>query len=573
LTVTGTYDDDSSATLSEGVLFASGDDAIATVTSTGDVDAVAAGSTTITATVGELSATAQITVNEEMMVVDPVLVSLSVSPASSSLESGETVALMVTGTYDDDSSESLSDGVTYVSSDELAATVDATGLVTAVAAGSASVTATYEGVSGSAEVVVEDPAVPFGVLFDDDYGPGISFLPFGGSENDVSVDDDRANSGIASLKIVVPASGYTGGAFKLDTPQDLSGFNAITFYAKASETKSLNVVGLGNNSEDVTFIAEYAAVPLTSEWTQFVVPIPLASKLTSVDGVFHFAEGSDEGAYTIWLDDITYTTVPEITAPSPAIATESISVEQGAQFAINGTSVTFDVGGTMQTVSAAGAYFDFTSSDEAVATVDASGLGTAVGLGTTDVTASLGGQAAAGTLTVDVTQAMEPSQGAPAPTQADADVVSLYSNAYTDVTVDTWSAGWDQADVQDVQVSGDDTKKYTNLNFAGIEFAATPVDASAMTHFHLDIWTADSTVFKVKLVDFGADGAYGGGDDSEHELTFDAASTPALVNGQWWNLDIPFSDFAGLANRASLAQLILVGSTSTVFVDNVYFWR
>ena len=130
------------------------------------------------------------------------------------------------------------------------------------------------------------------------------------------------------------------------------------------------------------------------------------------------------------------------------------------------------------------------------------------------------------------------------------DFGALYSDAYTDVTVDTWSADWDQADLEDVEVQGDGVKKCTNLVFAGIEFASATIDASEMTHFHFDFWTPDATAdpaaFRVKLVDFGADGAFGGGDDSEHELTLTAASDPALATGMWVSYDVPFSELSGL---------------------------
>lgn len=169
-----------------------------------------------------------------------------------------------------------------------------------------------------------------------------------------------------------------------------------------------------------------------------------------------------------------------------------------------------------------------------------------------------------------------PNNAAPIPTAAPGNVISLFSNAYTNVPVDTWSAGWDQADVADVQIAGDDVKLYTNLAFAGIEFTSQTVDATAMTHFHIDIWTPDPTaspaVFKIKLVDFGADGAWSGGDDVEHELVFDAASTPALQTGTWVSFDIPLSNFTGLTTKAHLAQLIISGDPNTVYVDNVYFY-
>jgi hypothetical protein len=47
-------------------------------------------------------------------------------------------------------------------------------------------------------------------------------------------------------------------------------------------------------------------------------------------------------------------------------------------------------------------------------------------------------------------------------------------------------------------------KKYSALNFVGIEATSKPINALAMTHFHTDIWSSDLTEFKVKLVDFGA---------------------------------------------------------------------
>ena len=80
--------------------------------------------------------------------------------------------------------------------------------------------------------------------------------------------------------------------------------------------------------------------------------------------------------------------------------------------------------------------------------------------------------------------------------------------------VDTWSAAWDNANVADVLIAGNDTKVYTNLVFSGTEFTSTTVDASTMENFHIDIWTPDATTFHIKLVDFGANGSYGGGDDS-----------------------------------------------------------
>ncbi len=171
----------------------------------------------------------------------------------------------------------------------------------------------------------------------------------------------------------------------------------------------------------------------------------------------------------------------------------------------------------------------------------------------------------------------EPPAPPPAPTFPASNVISLFSNSYTNLQVDTWSAQWDQADVADVQIEGDDVKLYTNLVYAGIETTTQPVDASSMTIFFMDIWTPDPTtlpaIFKIKLVDFGADGVFGGGDDVEHELTFDANSTPPLATGEWINFNIPLSDFTGLVTRGHIAQLIISGDPNTVYVDNLLFHK
>jgi len=178
-----------------------------------------------------------------------------------------------------------------------------------------------------------------------------------------------------------------------------------------------------------------------------------------------------------------------------------------------------------------------------------------------------------GAATTEITQNVTVTNlfAAPTPTLPASNVISMFSDAYTNVPVDTWQTSWSQANLQDVSIQGNATKKYSNLNFVGIEATSSPINATAMTHFHTDVWSSDFTQFKVKLVDFGANGAYGGGDDVEHEITINA---PAQET--WVSLDIPLASFTGLTTRAHIAQLIYVGapsSNTTVYIDNVYFYN
>jgi hypothetical protein len=167
-----------------------------------------------------------------------------------------------------------------------------------------------------------------------------------------------------------------------------------------------------------------------------------------------------------------------------------------------------------------------------------------------------------------VTPVTEPMTAAPTPTIPAANVISMFSNPYTNVPVNTWQATWSQGALASVQIQGNDTKKYTNLNFVGVEATSSQINATNMLFFHVDAWTPNMTQLRIKLVDFGANAAYGGGDDVEHELTF----TPTL--SAWNSYHIPLSNFTGLVTKGHIAQLIFAGQpvgAGTLYVDNVYF--
>src|SRR5437773_741028 len=124
---------------------------VATVDANGLVSAVATGSATITATSEGKSGTAAITVSST-----PVA-SVAVSPASATLIVGATQQL--TATPLDANGNPLSGRtISWTTSALGVATVDANGLVTAVAPGSATITATSEGKSGTSAITVN--AVP-----------------------------------------------------------------------------------------------------------------------------------------------------------------------------------------------------------------------------------------------------------------------------------------------------------------------------------------------------------------------------------------------------------------------------
>ncbi|HEY8310573.1 MAG TPA: Ig-like domain-containing protein, partial [Gemmatimonadaceae bacterium] len=147
-TVTATTTDQKGITLSgRTVTWSSDNTAVATVDpSTGLVTAVAAGTANIIATSETKTGSAAVTVT------DPVT-SVTVSPTAPSVTVGQTQQMTATTT--DINGQPLSGrSVTWASDNSAVASVDpSTGVVTAVAAGTANITATSEGVTSSPAVV------------------------------------------------------------------------------------------------------------------------------------------------------------------------------------------------------------------------------------------------------------------------------------------------------------------------------------------------------------------------------------------------------------------------------------
>jgi hypothetical protein len=85
---------------------------------------------------------------------NPVLQSITVSPPTPSVAQGGTQQMTAIGNFDDGSTSTLTSGVSWNSSDNTVATVSTSGLVTGVAVGKATVTATSGSATGNTQVSV-----------------------------------------------------------------------------------------------------------------------------------------------------------------------------------------------------------------------------------------------------------------------------------------------------------------------------------------------------------------------------------------------------------------------------------
>lgn len=174
-----------------------------------------------------------------------------------------------------------------------------------------------------------------------------------------------------------------------------------------------------------------------------------------------------------------------------------------------------------------------------------------------------------------------PSVAAPTPpTRAAADVVSIYSDAYTDITVDNFDAGWcGGAAINEVMIAGNNTlMKNTGIICHGIDFSTNRQDLSAFTHLHFDFYTTDTDlvgdVFNVKLVDF----AGGSGEASALEVNINTGTTPAIVAGQWVSVDVDITSLGGVvANNVTRSDIAQIGITTVnltnVWYDNIYLYK
>lgn len=427
--------------------------------------------------------------------------------------------------------------------------------------------------------VSQAPSNP--VVFTDALDGDIYYQPFFETYYDaMTVDQTFARDGFfadgaRSLKFTVPPVGsalgpYTGGVLTSSGSRDLTDFNALTFWARADVPISLNEIGFGNDNTGTSrFTAGRANVALTTEWTYHVVPIPEPSRLIAERGLFTISEGSEQpGGYGIYFDDIQFAVVDDFEVFRPTLPAANRGYFVGSTVLIEGTNTIFLRDGAFVIVNHSPNYFDYASSDQTVMTVAEDGSVQVVGTGSAQVTATLDGIAAFGAVTV--TAYDPPATGATAPTLPASDVISMFSDAYANVPVDTWRTSWSRAQFEDSQVGGNNVKLYSALQFVGIEFVNSPVDASEMEFLHLDVFAPAGSEFGIEIVSFpGVDGVI------SPKLTLDADSVPAFVPGEWSSLDIPLEDFAVSEDFdwSRIGQFVLSGNAQLVLVDNVYWHK
>lgn len=167
-----------------------------------------------------------------------------------------------------------------------------------------------------------------------------------------------------------------------------------------------------------------------------------------------------------------------------------------------------------------------------------------------------------------VTEILAPLTAAPNPPSRDAgDVVSIFSDAYTNVTLNELPTSWSSTNFNATTVDGNNAWQLTNLDFLGIvSNYDTGINVSSMEMLHIDYWVPSGATNEllVKIVN-----TIDGGEAEQ--------SLGTTVAGSWQsiNLDMTGFDAGSLANTNQITQLLIDsdGVSDVVFIDNFYFYK
>ncbi|MEZ4838855.1 carbohydrate binding domain-containing protein [Flavobacterium sp.] len=165
-----------------------------------------------------------------------------------------------------------------------------------------------------------------------------------------------------------------------------------------------------------------------------------------------------------------------------------------------------------------------------------------------------------------------PTTNAPVPTRNPTNVVSIYSDSYSDIATN-YDPNWGQSGhnlvnptFEAVSGSGNNILHYANFNYQGTEVTAT--DLSSMEFLHIDLWTNAATsnaIIQVSPINAGSGPA-------------EVLVTISHIQGQWVSVDIPKSAFGGMTwDNVVQMKFAANGPGSTtpidIYLDNVYFWN
>lgn len=409
--VTGSFDNNTTSDLTAVSTFSAATPAIATVAAGGLATARSAGTTAISATTGGLTASASLTVRPA------TLAALTLTPATTTFQVGATRQLAATATYTDGTSVNVTAASTYASATPAAVSVAATGIITAVAPGSAVLTASFGGLSATAQATATAVTIT-GIVVT----PSTATIAIGATQQYVAT----ATYSDGSSAVITTTAAWTSSSTAVATVLNTGAATGI------SAGNTTITASAGGQSGSAALTVQPAAVTLTTlsltpALTTFQVGATRQLAVTasySNGTVVDVTSGSlfasaNPAAVGINAAGLINGVAPGTSALSATFGGRTATAQATTTAAtisgivVSPATATVAVGGTQQFVAVA-TYSDnttavitssatWTSSTLSAATVLNTGVAVGVAAGNSTITASSGGQSGSGILTVTAT--------------------------------------------------------------------------------------------------------------------------------------------------------------------------
>lgn len=412
-TATGTFSDNTTQDLSGQVAWTASPGGIANFSTSGAGTAVGQGSTTVTASLNGVSDSTGLTVTAA------VLQSIQVSPSNPNIASGTTVQLTATGVYSDSTTQDMTSQVSWTTSPSGIATVNGTGLATAVAVGATTVTATHGGVHGSTQLTVASSVVTSIQVTpaDSSVAKGTTTqLTATGTFSDSTTQDltnrvswTTSPTGIATISASGLATAATQGTTTVRaTLSGVSGTTSLTVTAATLQSIQItpaNPFLAKGTTRQLTATGTYSdrtTQNLTTQVSWGTSPAGIATVSTA-----GLATAGAQGVTTVsaTMGGVTGTTTLTVTAA----ALQSIQVTPATPSIPKGTTVQFTATGTFsdsttQNLSTQVSWTTSPTGPSARVSLSTAGLATGTSVGFATVSATLSG--VTGSTNINVTTAV-----------------------------------------------------------------------------------------------------------------------------------------------------------------------
>lgn len=402
-----TLSDDTTKDVSTQANWQSSNPTVLSVDDQGKATAIAAGDATVTATVQGV--TGQTTVSA----VDLTVSQLQIIPATVQLAIGTTTRLTAIATFADQSTQDVSSQVGWLSSNTAVATVDSTGLVTGVAAGSTTLSASLLGVTASTSIQVNNTSVSALQVI-----PAVTTIALGtksqlqaiatfadGSTQDVSSQvqwssNDPIIAGVDSLGLVtgsgIGQATVTATLGAISRSATLTVTNAIATALQVIPPTASLPKGAKLQFQAIATFSDNSSQDVTSQVNWNSSDISVATINLNGEATAFSEGGADISANFLGVTSNTVLLV----VTNATVSSIQVVLNGGSGNLAKGSSVQFNAqavlsDGSTLDVSSQAAWF---SSDQTKVTINAQGLATGIAVGTSTISASLNGVTSAGTV-------------------------------------------------------------------------------------------------------------------------------------------------------------------------------